>query len=332
MTIFDKVRKSFANCEIGEVFTTQEIISKVHTDFGVNPDSIIPSDYCYNITNNGIYNYENYLHIFEQIQRGKYKYLGENYTYTGKVYNKGTPVGEWINGKYYAFTRDSLRQDQYDKFFNTAQDNKHILNIKENYYKNVDQRIEFLRISHVHGKTVEEAIRNSVKRAYRDFCRTLRGFGSVKNNTVVKDKAENLLCSELRIFLTVGTSHFNEWHKNLMQKLIESFQDQRLTLGQAQKWINMSFKYLYCFTAYNLHGISKRQFEQCHTPIDNYVLNNAFKWYGIRPLPIAWSKLNDYDLYINYQMDLKLVADNKGITQLELDFELWQRNGEVILK
>ena len=25
---FDKVRKSFANCEIGEVFTTQEIISK----------------------------------------------------------------------------------------------------------------------------------------------------------------------------------------------------------------------------------------------------------------------------------------------------------------
>lgn len=66
--------------------------------------------------------------------------------------------------------------------------------------------------------------------------------------------------------------------------------------------------------------------------IDNYVLNNAFKWYGIRPLPIAWSKLNDYDLYINYQMDLKLVADNKGITQLELDFELWQRNGEVILK
>ena len=68
MTIFDKVRKDFITVKLEKYLLTQEIIQKYILILGES-DSIISSDYCYNM-NNGIYNYENYLHIFEQIQRG----------------------------------------------------------------------------------------------------------------------------------------------------------------------------------------------------------------------------------------------------------------------
>jgi hypothetical protein len=72
----------------------------VHDEFGTNPNSVIPSDYCYNITNNGITNYRDYLHIFEQLARGRHKYLGPNFRYSGPVLNKGKVVGRWENGQY----------------------------------------------------------------------------------------------------------------------------------------------------------------------------------------------------------------------------------------
>lgn len=101
-SILEKVKDTFENCEIGTVFTRQEIIDKVVLKHGCNPSSIIPSDYCYNRLNNGI-DFGNYLHIFEYLTRSSYKYLGENYPYNGKIYHKPRSgkeivVGEWVNG------------------------------------------------------------------------------------------------------------------------------------------------------------------------------------------------------------------------------------------
>lgn len=103
MNIQEKVKDAFKEYEIGSEFSRQEIIDRVIQKHGVNPSSIIPSDYCYNRTNNGI-DFEKYLHIFEHIERSTYKYLGENYPYNGKIYHqpKGCNeilVGEWINGE-----------------------------------------------------------------------------------------------------------------------------------------------------------------------------------------------------------------------------------------
>ena len=101
-SILEKAKNTFENCEIGTVFTRQEIIDKVVLKHGCNPSSIIPSDYCYNRLNNGI-DFGNYLHIFEYLTRSSYKYLGENYPYNGKIYHKPKSgqeivVGEWVNG------------------------------------------------------------------------------------------------------------------------------------------------------------------------------------------------------------------------------------------
>lgn len=87
MTIIEKVRDTFAYCESGAIYTTSEIIDKVKAKHGVNKGSIIPSDYCYNRTNKGKLadvSLEKFK-IFEWLARGRYKYLGEKYSYTGVV-------------------------------------------------------------------------------------------------------------------------------------------------------------------------------------------------------------------------------------------------------
>lgn len=87
MTIIDKVRDTFLGCEVGSIFTRREIVDMVRTKHGINEGSIIPSDYCYNLTNKGkaAYNELDKFKIFEWVSRGKYKFLGENYPYSGPV-------------------------------------------------------------------------------------------------------------------------------------------------------------------------------------------------------------------------------------------------------
>ena len=95
--------EEFQNTPIGTEFTCAEIKSRIHLRFDRNEDSIIPSDYCYNRLNHGI-NYEEQLHLFEYLGRNRYKYLGINYPYTGKVFHKPKSglevcVGELLNGQ-----------------------------------------------------------------------------------------------------------------------------------------------------------------------------------------------------------------------------------------
>lgn len=80
MTIIDQVRESFKDCRIGTEFTRQDIIDTICEKYGTNPTSVIPSDYCYNMTNKGkqASNVLNDFKIFVNIGSGLYKYVGEN--------------------------------------------------------------------------------------------------------------------------------------------------------------------------------------------------------------------------------------------------------------
>ena len=55
----------------------------------LNESSIIPSDYCYNLTNKdklANVSLEKFK-IFEWLTKGQYRYLGENYPFAGSVYS-----------------------------------------------------------------------------------------------------------------------------------------------------------------------------------------------------------------------------------------------------
>ena len=79
MTILDEVRETFKNIEKGQTFTTEEIKQMVHSKFGREKGSVIPSDYSYNMTNKGKVGSLKTFNIFIQMKHGLYKYVGENY-------------------------------------------------------------------------------------------------------------------------------------------------------------------------------------------------------------------------------------------------------------
>lgn len=80
----------------GYIATRSEIISYVHNKFGIKNGSIIPSDYCYNRVNDGITLSKPTL--FEYVETGRYRCLGEHYPYNGNLYHKDAIVGNCENG------------------------------------------------------------------------------------------------------------------------------------------------------------------------------------------------------------------------------------------
>lgn len=100
MTIYDQINQVLNNRK-NDIITLKEMKYILRQTYGTNPGSVVLTDYCYNRFKNGI-NFKK--HIFEYIKRGTFKYLGENYPYTGKIYHKPKGqkseiiIGEWNNG------------------------------------------------------------------------------------------------------------------------------------------------------------------------------------------------------------------------------------------
>ena len=62
------------------------------------PQSIFPSDYCYNLINRASCSFR--FPLFIWLKRGVYLHVGPYNPYTGPIYWKGNPVGEWKNGEF----------------------------------------------------------------------------------------------------------------------------------------------------------------------------------------------------------------------------------------
>jgi hypothetical protein len=91
-------------------------------------------------------------------------------------------------------------------------------------------------------------------------------------------------------------SDFDEWHREACKRLAAIYRkyDYELFVGQAQKWLNMTFKYIYTMGEERLPGWAHLH-GLCHVPLDKIVIGNFKKKYGFEPFGCAWSKLADYD-------------------------------------
>lgn len=91
------------------IVTTSEIKDWCRRNYGTNDGSIIPTDYCYNRTNNGLNKVGTVQRpmLFEYVERGKFRCLGLDYPYSGDMFArpKGSKedvvVGHWEQGKFY---------------------------------------------------------------------------------------------------------------------------------------------------------------------------------------------------------------------------------------
>ena len=94
------MEKVLCNKRDEKIYSRADLIIELEKITNKVPNPWEPSDYCYNITNKGILNYEKQLHLFEKVSHSKYKVLGKNYSYTGDVIDKaGNCVGKLERGK-----------------------------------------------------------------------------------------------------------------------------------------------------------------------------------------------------------------------------------------
>lgn len=117
-TIYEQLKEVLAGRE-GEIVTATELKEQLYTKYGKNKASILLSDYCYNRYNDGILFKK---HLFQYLDRNRYKYLGENALYTGFISQKKKGeeseqiVGEWINGVKY-MQQDGLSKAQINQLY-----------------------------------------------------------------------------------------------------------------------------------------------------------------------------------------------------------------------
>lgn len=183
-------------------------------------------------------------------------------------------------------------------------------------------KLHFLALSKINlTNNVNEMIDIAILHGYRDMCRTLRGISACPKGATYKAFAIDYLKKEILTFLDGKVADFAYWHKEITLHLITVFAFRPFTVGQSQKWINMTLKYLYCLSTLN-HEKKERLFQDCHIPIDSIVLKNAKKRYDIK-MNTLWSKIDSYEAYLCFQQKLGQYARKEQMTLLQMDFALW---------
>ena len=183
--------------------------------------------------------------------------------------------------------------------------------------------LEFFKYSYFGD--LKDPIEAASNRAYRDMCRTLN-FDILpkkdKDTTISNLKKDvNFIFKKEIPIINEGSitsqKEFDTWHHGLCDNIIEKCKkiekykktdnDKKekiqLTYGQAQKWVNMTIKYLYILEVegYSFDNIIM----WLHIPIDNYIFDAVEKELEIdRPVD-AWSRWDKYEEYLKYQKDIR---------------------------
>lgn len=171
-------------------------------------------------------------------------------------------------------------------------------------------------------KTNIEAYVQALYLGYLDASRT---FGGQKKVTK-KDDAIKQVAQIMQNYINDETNDFDSIFDEACDALCNKYE---MNFGQAQKIINMAFKYLYCIA----DGVLKKRFDNCHMPLDGIMLewirrnitdDNGNKLKKAE----AWSKLpkgekDEAGSYMYYKKHVDSYCKKEDKSPLQLDFENW---------
>ena len=165
-------------------------------------------------------------------------------------------------------------------------------------------------------------------RAYLDLCRTIKFAPSsneeerVQARTDVDDMIENKVKAIADAGIT-RQDEYDEWHKAICEELVERYAKvcgDQFYIGQAQKWVNMTIKYLYLIDSECVKLIA----DFAHVPLDNYVFAAAMEHINLSSAGLTpWSKIKDYSVYLNYQKELKKAVKPLNTSPLQWELSYW---------
>jgi hypothetical protein len=161
-------------------------------------------------------------------------------------------------------------------------------------------------------------------RAYGDFKRTLHGIGRHPRAKEARARADQSLKD---MFASIKATHgvtqkkFDDWHQNACQSLAAIYREcgyASFFVGQAQKRLNMTFKYIYVFGERRLPGFG-HLYDFCHAPLDIDFIE-ALAPRGFEALPCPWSRLDNYEIYLERQ---QWIRGKFKLAPLDVEFLAW---------
>lgn len=165
-----------------------------------------------------------------------------------------------------------------------------------------------------------------IKRAYRDFNRTLPGVGIIENkDEILVFSLQNIIDEALT---TKFQNHekFDIWHQDKCDSIVNIFNNElrypEFYLGHAQIWVNMSLKYCLAIGDDVFKGITQN-INYLHIPIDNVIQDRLLIEYKVTKIIGAWSKINYYEVYLNYQKEVR--EKIAGKIPIIVEFELFNK-------
>lgn len=197
--------------------------------------------------------------------------------------------------------------------------------------------LEFLKRAYFN--TEENVFKRAGNKAYLDLSRTIQFEVSLskmsknqrKDVTEKRQERKNIIYSWLQkeVELLNNPTEYNNWHNRICEGIIERFSENGkalLSYGQAQKWLNMTMKYLIVLGNDNI----QRLIPYLHIPIDNIVLDLAYEQFGISvSTEKPWSQWDKKD-YLDYQSTLMKGIANKypNLYPIKWEFQFWKQSSE----
>lgn len=173
-----------------------------------------------------------------------------------------------------------------------------------------------------------DAIMVCINRSYRTAYSRLKGLGQVEPDIISDQKG---IISELIQQLmekNLSMEQFDTEHKKTCEALQESFNKSKtgimLSVGRAQKWINMSLKHLVILSLADFHKATDQfwqNYKHFHIPVDSFIINHKEikAVYSQYLQKTAWSNITNYDAYLEFQKQLR----SEHGPLLDYEFDIW---------
>lgn len=207
----------------------------------------------------------------------------------------------------------------------------------------------------------DDPIQVAIDKAYTDMSRRVLSIDDGQKADL-KKKAGKKIHTEIEKLNK--TDDYNKWHSELCGELINIYsgkhknEKRSFMFGHAQKWVNMTMKYLYIFYCCEKEKILsdilkcdckneqwftavEKHCNNFHVPIDGYILEKACNVEALKNkikkvdkttyklkingLDYAWSRIpeKNNDVYINLQKDIRAAAEKEGINPLDWEGKAW---------
>lgn len=172
----------------------------------------------------------------------------------------------------------------------------------------------------------------AANRAYRDLCRTIKfkDKDDKNKNDKWRRSVNELIIEKIKNLPDANQEAYDEFHLGLCGQIIEEYRKSgvaELTYGQAQKWVNMTMKYLCVLSEGNFTGKFEwlgRFYPYLHVPIDSIILYKIVeaRFPNINlDKNLSWSKIDKYEFYLEIQRNLR--KSLTAMSPMDWEFEVW---------